>query len=197
LDNSTDENTNDRHSYGKRGMEYRRYPFTIFIFSIFVLRRISRSGVRAYEDKMKYLLTLILTIFLASTAHAKNPDEQIRCLAKNMYYEARGEGEKGMAAVGHVVMNRVQSRKFPSTPCAVIYQRSRSTCQFSWVCGRKSPMNREKYNLALRLATQVYLGHSVDVTHGALYFHAAYVRPYWSKVFRRTIRIGNHIFYRG
>lgn len=146
---------------------------------------------------MKYLLTLILSVFLATTAHAKTPDEQIRCLAKNMYYEAGGESEKGMAAVGHVVMNRVESNKFPKSPCAVIYQRSRSTCQFSWVCGKKSPMNKEKYNSAVRLASQVYSGNSIDVTNGALYFHASYVRPYWSRTFRRTARIGNHIFYRG
>jgi spore germination cell wall hydrolase CwlJ-like protein len=154
-------------------------------------------GIRAYEKKMKYILALILSIFVATTAHAKSPDEQIRCLATNMYYEAASEGEKGMAAVGHVVMNRVESGKFPSSPCAVIYQKSKSSCQFSWVCGKKPTINREKYNSAVLLATKIYLGNSVDITRGALYFHAAYVRPYWARVSQRTIRIGNHIFYRG
>lgn len=146
---------------------------------------------------MRYILALILSMFAVTTAHAKNPDEQIRCLATNMYYEAASEGEKGMAAVGHVVMNRVESGKFPSSPCAVIYQKRKSTCQFSWVCGKKPAINKEKYNSAVLLATQIYFGNSVDITRGALYFHAAYVRPYWARVAQRTIRIGNHIFYRG
>lgn len=146
---------------------------------------------------MKYLLFFILSLFTVSAAHAKSPEQQIKCLATNMYYEARGEGIKGMTAVGHVVMNRVESGKFPSTPCSVIYQKRRSVCQFSWVCGRKSAFNREQYDTALELARKIYSGNSIDITRGALYFHAKYVRPQWSKVFTRTARIGNHIFYRG
>lgn len=132
-----------------------------------------------------------------NTANAKTADAQIQCLAKNMYYEARGEGTAGMQAVGHVVMNRVESGKFPSTPCSVVYQKTKSTCQFSWVCSRKSGVNREQYNTALTLARSIYFGTSSDITRGALYFHASYAKPYWSRVFRRTIKIGNHIFYRG
>lgn len=146
---------------------------------------------------MRYILTFLLSLFTVTTAQAKSPEQQIQCLAKNMYYEARGEGEKGMVAVGHVVMNRVESGKFPSTPCSVIYQRNRSACQFSWVCGRKSAYNREQYNVALNLARKIYFGNSIDITRGALYFHAKYVRPQWSSSFKRTAHIGNHIFYRG
>ena len=145
---------------------------------------------------MKYLLAFLLSFLVTIPAYAAN--NQIQCLATNMYYEARGEGERGMLAVGHVVMNRVQSGKFPSTPCSVIYQRSRSVCQFSWVCNRRnSGVNHRQYNLAMDLANKVYYGKSIDITHGALYFHAVYVRPYWSRIFRRTAQIGNHIFYRG
>ena len=135
---------------------------------------------------------------MASAAHASTNDKQIRCLATNMYYEARGEGEKGMTAVGHVVMNRVESSKFPSTPCGVIYQKNKKTCQFSWVCSnRLSVTNIKLYERAVMLAKNIYNGNSYDLTYGATFFHAVYVQPYWAKSFKKTTRIGNHIFYRG
>lgn len=146
---------------------------------------------------MRYVIALLLSIFVASAAQAKTPEQQIKCLATNMYYEAGGEGARGMIAVGHVVMNRVESGKFPSTPCSVIYQRTKYTCQFSWVCGRKAAMNQERYAVAMELARKIYFGNSTDITRGALFFHAVYVRPYWSRVFKKTAQIGNHIFYRG
>ena len=36
----------------------------------------------------------------------------------------------------------------------------------------------------------------IDITDGALFYHAYYVTPAWSKVKYRTARIGDHIFYR-
>ena len=35
-----------------------------------------------------------------------------------------------------------------------------------------------------------------DITHGALWYHANYVSPYWSKTFKEVATIGDHIFYR-
>jgi len=36
----------------------------------------------------------------------------------------------------------------------------------------------------------------LDITDGALYYHADYVRPRWAKHMERTSKIGEHIFYR-
>ena len=47
---------------------------------------------------------------------------QTRCLAMAIYYEARGESEKGQIAVAQVIMNRVKSRKYPGSICNVVYQ---------------------------------------------------------------------------
>ena len=37
--------------------------------------------------------------------------EELRCMALNIYHEARGEPFAGQVAVGHVVMNRVASKR--------------------------------------------------------------------------------------
>ena len=35
-----------------------------------------------------------------------------------------------------------------------------------------------------------------DVTNGATFFHASEVSPSWSKKFKKTRKIGRHIFYK-
>ena len=40
--------------------------------------------------------------------------EELMCLAKNIYHEARSETTNGMLAVAHVTINRVNSSKFPN-----------------------------------------------------------------------------------
>lgn len=123
-------------------------------------------------------------------------ERQLQCLARNAYFEAGNQTEKGMIAVNNVVMNRVEDRRFPKTPCEVIKQRSRGVCQFSWVCeGKNRIRNMETYRRARATAERVYLDQTYDVTHGALFYHANYVNPNWGLT--KVARIGAHIFYRG
>lgn len=113
---------------------------------------------------------------------------QIECLARNAYHEARGEGETGMKAVSNVVMNRVKNKKWPGTPCQVIYQKN----QFSWtIHGRNKRISETKmYKRSLEIAHKVYYGIYKDITFGSLFFHAISIPRRQFK-----LRIGNHIFY--
>lgn len=123
-------------------------------------------------------------------------ERQIQCLAQNAYFEAGNQTDKGMIAVTNVVMNRVEDGRFPRTPCAVIKQRTRNVCQFSWVCeGKKNVRNMKIFKRAREAAESVYLEETPDVTKGALFYHANYVNPRWN--LRRVTTIGAHIFYRG
>ncbi len=128
------------------------------------------------------------------------PGDEIRCLALNIYFEARGEPEAGKLAVGHVVMNRVSSARFPGTVCAVVRQGGelrRNRCQFSWWCDGRSdkPLNKRLWEKSAELALKVYWGQTEDPTEGALWYHADYVKPAWRKHFERGPKIGRHIFY--
>ena len=125
-------------------------------------------------------------------------NKQLMCLAKNVYYEAGAESDKGKAAVAHVTLNRASSDHFPDSVCNVVYQRNRAVCQFSWVCARKAlpKQHSENWRESLRIAKEALAGRVVDPTYGALFFHAVYVKPSWSRTFKKTTRIGNHIFYR-
>lgn len=128
------------------------------------------------------------------------PAVEIRCLALNIYFEARGEPESGQLAVSHVVMNRVASKRFPGTVCGVIQQGGalqRHRCQFSWWCDGRSdkPENKRLWEKSAELALKVYWGRTVDPTGGALWYHADYVKPAWRKTYERGPKIGRHIFY--
>ena len=124
--------------------------------------------------------------------------QQIRCMADNTYFEAGHESTEGKIAVNNVVLNRVKDKRFPKTPCAVINQKARGVCQFSWKCQRgKRIADISAYRKATAVAEDVYLGNYTDVTKGAKFYHADYVSPSWGRVFDRTTKIGAHIFYRG
>jgi N-acetylmuramoyl-L-alanine amidase len=124
--------------------------------------------------------------------------EELSCLATSIYFEARGESETGQYAVGLVILNRVDSERFPDSVCGVITQSSGNSCQFSWYCnGRSNKIrNEEAFDTALVVAHNLLHTYVFDFTFGALYYHADYVAPYWSKEFDRVAQIDSHIFYR-
>ena len=107
--------------------------------------------------QIAYTLMIALNISMAQDTGKKPLDHaQLFCMASNIYFESRAEGEQGKQAVAHVVQNRIKDPKFPKTPCAVIqegrhfeswktkgvemapeqrqYIPRRHQCQFSWYC---------------------------------------------------------------
>jgi len=127
--------------------------------------------------------------------------KQIKCLTDNLYYEARGEPRDGQIAVVDVVFNRANSDSslFPgTTPCEIVYQRNRRGCQFSWVCGHGyGPVrDRKLYDSLQVLVTDLYINpEKMKVTDGALWYHADYVSPRWSRVYKLSATYGRHRFY--
>lgn len=127
---------------------------------------------------------------------SRHDKQQIQCLAENAYFEAGNQSHKGKIAVTNVVMNRVADKRFPKTPCGVVYQKSRGVCQFSWVCeGKKRIRDMTMFAASRKAAEDVYLRNVGDVTKGAKFYHANYVNPGWN--LRRVTQIGAHIFYKG
>ena len=137
--------------------------------------------------------------WLASQPAAKGGDEWA-CLAKALYFEARGETVKGQFAVAEVILNRVDSRAYPNSVCAVVHQGTgrRNACQFSFTCDGKADNIREAeaYAAAGKIARVMLEGGPRALTKGATHFHTTQVRPRWAHRFPRTAHIGAHLFYR-
>lgn len=125
-------------------------------------------------------------------------DAEWECLAKALYFEARGESVKGQFAVAEVILNRVQSPRYPSTICAVVHQGGKGGCQFSFTCDGYADRVREAgaWQRAGKIARLMIDGAPRALTEGATHFHTRAVRPGWARKFPQTAAIGAHLFYR-
>jgi N-acetylmuramoyl-L-alanine amidase len=129
--------------------------------------------------------------------------QHLSCLARNVYYEARGEPVAGQYAVAEVTMNRKASGLYPGTVCEVVHQknwdpvRGRYVGAFSWTefSALPEPAGAE-WRRAQRVAESVYYQKHVPALQGVLFFHATHVRPEWAKERTRVARIGRHVFYK-
>ena len=127
-------------------------------------------------------------------------NRELKCLSEALYFEARGEQIEGQIAVADVIINRKNSNQFPSTICGVVSEGApkRNACQFSYNCDGKLELIHDKktYRRIVKLASMILNGAFSNVTDGATFFHASEVSPNWSKKFKKTRKIGRHIFYK-
>lgn len=93
-------------------------------------------------NSIKHLIFTCLTLLAFNSLASQD----IKCLADTAYMEARGEGSRAMALVQDVVLNRVDDSRWPSSVCAVVYQRK----QFSWT-SKPVPMAQMPDDVQARL----------------------------------------------
>lgn len=151
--------------------------------------------------------------------------DQVHCLAKNIYFEARGETTDGKMAVANVTMNRVASARFPNSICGVVEQAVYSRwwmehhdrlvpvrwkCQFTWFCDGKSDnikltdskgntirANMSAWQESLAIAIQAIKHEIPDITNGAThYYNPSLADPHWAPHYQQVAQIENHRFYR-
>ena len=130
-------------------------------------------------------------------------EKEIRCLTRNVYFEARSQSTFGKLAVAQVTLNRVRHPKYPSTICKVVHQGPKiknrpRLCQFSWTCDGVPDKVRSKslYKECERVSMLALLYRDNDITLGATHYHATYVNPWWAKRLLMTVQIEDHIFYK-
>jgi len=148
-----------------------------------------------------FAATLTLMTVAAAAVWIEQADErraafraaEVRCLAENVYYEARGEQLVGQYAVAEVTMNRVASRAFPSTVCEVVHMRG----AFSWTYEAPdlAPPYGYEWRRARAVASSVYDNIEAPLVNGALFYHATYVSPDWAATRSQVARLGRHLFY--
>lgn len=118
--------------------------------------------------------------------------QQVECLAKAVYHEARGESTTGQIAVAYSVINRKDDRRFPNTACEVVFQ----PAQYSDIEKATFPSEGKEWEQSYRIAKQVYGNQVSDPTNGAKwYYNPKKVKPYWKKYAEgKIVNIGNHKF---
>lgn len=113
--------------------------------------------------------------------------KELSMLARVIYAEARGEDYKGQVAVGAVVMNRLQSPKFPNTVKEVIMEPNAFSAvkdgQY-WLIPNQT---------AFKAAKAAVKG--MDPTGNALFYYNPDIsKSGWFKTRTTTKKIGNHLF---
>lgn len=136
-------------------------------------------------------LILLLTL-LASPALSENYSQQVDCLARNIYFESRGEPIDGQYAVAFVTLNRVEDERWPDSICEVVYQPS----QFSWTVNPDRPIReQDSWQAATTVARDAivqYYEFGEDITDGAVFFNKGPRQAYHEE---HKVSIGQHNFY--
>jgi N-acetylmuramoyl-L-alanine amidase len=128
----------------------------------------------------------------AATRRVAQRAQDLECLARNVYYEARGEPLVGQYAVAEVTMNRVRSPEFPDSVCAVVH----APGAFSWTYTENPPApSGYEWRRAQAVASSVYDNPEAPLVAGALFYHATRVSPHWAATRSQVARIGRHLFY--
>lgn len=128
-------------------------------------------------------------------------------VVRTVLSEAKGEGPMGMAAVAHVIRNRLLDGSYGRTPSAVVRARS----QFEpWLRAGKGDANdplgwddqSEDYQGAARIVQAVFGGGAPDPTKGAVNFlnpdlqsKMGRDQPDWTRTMTPTTKLGGHQFY--
>ena len=139
-------------------------------------------------------MTRLIIIFFLLCSYAAQAKDALYCVSEAAYFEARGEGPVGMAAVASVILNRVKSRHYPNTPCEVVYQHM----QFSYYWdGKPEKINdQQAWHVSKTIARMVLQGKVTDITNNATHYHSSAIRPSWITEVSPMCSIGRHLFYR-
>lgn len=134
---------------------------------------------------------------------AWNDYDEFQTFVRNLYFEDRSDPDDlGIAAVGHVVLNRKKHPEYPKTLAKVILQ----PLQFSWrnngeVTRTALPTDKKSWERCVRIAKSVLCGNTPDPTNNSTCYYAIGSRSEASfrKLFSKEIvfqgEIGKHRFY--
>lgn len=127
--------------------------------------------------------------FTTASWQTRHSLSERECLARAMYFESNRSSEDGMTAVGTVVMNRLQSGRYPKTVCGVVGQHN----QFADGALSK-PVSGRSWALALARADAVLAGERHAKVGAAMHFHTAgYTFPYRNMAY--VVAAGGNVFY--
>lgn len=150
----------------------------------------------------KLVFIFLLSFLFSSQANSDFNEDEVECLSYALYFEARGEGYKGIRAVGHAILNRANNRGL--TICQTVTEPSKSSnykaCAFSFYCDGKPEVitDIKAWNLsktiAFRLLDNQYPFSSVG---NADHYLRCDIKDkiWWTKRLRFVTRVKNHCFY--
>lgn len=151
---------------------------------------------------MDFLLAVI--IMMSDDLHKAGytiDKAELTCVAKNVYFESRGENITNKMYVASVTRNRLEDKRWPNTYCGVVNQKY----QFSWTEENhsvgdtitKNRIERDAWRQSVEVAGFVMTGIISDYSNKATHYHRIDVKPKWStKLAQLKLNSNIHIFYK-
>lgn len=177
-----------------------------FSFAVSAFLFLSFGGALAYQAYEKQVETARMER-LIRLADAQR-EIQIRCLAENIYHEARGESLEARTMVAMVTVARAidEDPQWPKTVCEVVAQER----QYSWVLDTAIARKRseqKRWADAIALAREIYAGFGTKhvFPHGGacIRFYARTDQRGMSERSKKffatlipVLKSGDHTFYR-
>ena len=142
-------------------------------------------------------------------------NEELKCMAENIYFEGRAEPMMGKIAIGGVVKQGPvreswKTRQHKDLPKKDrIYYPIKNRCQFSWWCdgqkdivwatymnGEVIESNMTAWRDSIHVALFIMNGdYTNDPTAGAVFYYNPHIaNPSWGRIYEETAMIGNHRF---
>lgn len=110
------------------------------------------------------------------------------------YYEARNQSDKGVAAVMHVILNRVNHKAWASSVEGVLSAPHQFSYRFDGSM-KKGFAEKEQRDRIAVIAMKVVEGKIPSPVGKAVFYHSDAVSPYWSKKVKFVKKVGRHLFY--
>ena len=139
--------------------------------------------------EVKQEVKVIPTLYNNNTKIVFHSSKEFMCLARNIYYEAKGEPYIGQIAVAHITFNRAEK---VGSFCEVVHKPK----QFSWTLIKdiKKPSGKE-WEMAKHTARMFARGVRVKNLEDVEHYHTAQVNPKWDNKMNMVASIGGHQFY--
>jgi spore germination cell wall hydrolase CwlJ-like protein len=141
--------------------------------------------------RIRALRFLVLASIVGLAGCGVSSKRERECMARAMYFESNRSSDDGMLAVGTVVMNRLESGRYPDTICGVVGQKR----QFAPGVLSKPMKEGRSRERAERMAKAVLKGkRHRGVGRKAMFFHTAgYNFPYDNMHYK--VIAGGNAFY--
>lgn len=154
------------------------------------------TSIRSFR-RLASVSTILFPFVLAACVGTPEIEDVIKpmsygpsqeCLARAMYFESNRSSPDGMLAVGTVVMNRVESDRYPGDVCEVVGQPR----QFApGVMTRNMGAGKE---LAMQTAAEVLSGKRHGGVENAKFFHTAGLKFPYNNMNYKAIAGGNAFY---
>lgn len=169
-----------------------------------IAQEVKKEAPIAFKEEKRETFDGMLKKYVIPTKQAKKIDKkQAACLAKNIFFEARGSDTREQILVAEVTLNRAEAHGFPPDVCGVVYQKL-DAAAFSWTTEHhnfkwilRNSVERAAWHRSQFIAEKMLAGEIVRKHKNILFYHANWLKKpsSWQDV-KVAFKTEDHTYYK-